>query len=91
MEAVPSIVVEDISLSGSCFFYSIIGKPPENPEQSRTCPENPEQDRETIQGITQHLKEHPSIKEIKKYYSTKEPIKLFSISEASTGNIIVNY
>ena len=38
------------------------------------CPKNPEQDRETIKHIVKHFKEYPSIKEIKKYYFTKEPI-----------------
>ena len=46
------------------------GKPPE----ILGCPKNPEQDRETIEHIIQHFKEYPSIKEIKKYYFTKELI-----------------
>ena len=34
-------------------------------------PKFTEKDRETIEYITQHLKKHPSIKEMKKYYSKK--------------------
>lgn len=45
------------------------------------CPENPEQDIEAIEHIIQLFKEHPSIKEIKKYKSTKEPIKLFHLEK----------
>ena len=41
------------------------------------CPGNPELDIETMEHIIQLFKEHPSIKEIKKYKSTKEPITLF--------------
>ena len=48
------------------------------------CRENPKQDEETVENIVniiKHFKEHPSIKEIKKYYSSKEPIKLLSFPE----------
>ena len=44
-----------------------------------------------MQNIIQHIKEHPSIKEVNKYYSTKEPFKLFTPAETSTENIIINW
>lgn len=50
------------------------GKPPEILDS----PGNPVQGRETIEHIIQHFKEDPSRKEMKKYRSTKESIKLFS-------------
>lgn len=63
------------------------GKPPEILDS----PGNPVQGRETIEHIIQHIKEHPSIKEVNKYYSTKEPFKLFTPAETSTENIIINW